>query len=99
MSSKVHHGSRFVFEEHTLPCVTSSDALVPSSFLLLLVRHLLLVAMHLLLVRCHAFGLAQVCCISFWSRLLKTLLGNGVERLEREFQSSDLAVLLGARSY
>ena len=28
----------------------SSDALVPSSFLLLLVRHLLLVAMHLLLV-------------------------------------------------
>ena len=30
--------------------VTSSDALVPSSFLLLLVRHLLLVAMHLFLV-------------------------------------------------
>ena len=30
--------------------VTSSEALVPSSFLLLLVRHLLLVAMHLLLV-------------------------------------------------
>ena len=29
---------------------TSSEALVPSSFLLLLVRHLLLVAMHLLLV-------------------------------------------------
>ena len=30
--------------------VTSSKALVPSSFLLLLVRHLLLVAMHLFLV-------------------------------------------------
>ena len=31
------------------PFILSSDALVPSSFLLLLVRHLLLEAMHLLL--------------------------------------------------
>ena len=40
--------------------VTSSDALVPSSFLLLLVRHLFLVAWHLLLLdkepRCDTRG-------------------------------------------
>ena len=30
--------------------ITSSDALVPNSLLLLLVRHLLLVAMHLFLI-------------------------------------------------
>ena len=40
----------FSTKSYKIFIVTSSKALVPSSFLLLLVRHLLLVAMHLLLL-------------------------------------------------
>ena len=39
-----------VFPSVAMPGDSSSDALVPNSFLLLLVRHLLLLAWHLLLV-------------------------------------------------
>ena len=41
--------------------VTSSKALVSTSFLLLLVRHLLLLAMHLLLVACYLLFSAFFC--------------------------------------
>ena len=45
----VRHFDLFLFVRGFFVCRKTLEALVPRSFLLLLVRHLLLVAMHLLL--------------------------------------------------